>query len=291
MSASSRRPAGDPADALGALAGKVALVTGGGVNLGRAVACRFAAEGARVCVVGRREAPLRETVARIERAGGQALAVPADVTELAQVERAVTRTTERFGAPDVLAAFAGGGGSDEAIDAIDPAWWAQTIQVNLVGTFHAVRAVLPGMRARGSGTILTCAGGGALFPLEGARATAYASAKAGLCRFTDQLAVELLGTGIRVNCVLPAMTWSEGALAEVERQEAESGAPHPARAHNRPPEETAELALWLASEASAPLFGRTIATTEDWWRDPDKVARVHASVHAACLRRVEPELA
>ena len=273
------------------LADRVAIITGGGINLGRAVALRFAREGARVCVVGRRAGPLEETVGTIEAEGGQALAVPADVCELAQVEEAVRRTLERFGTLDCLAAFAGGGGSDEAIDAIDPAWWAWTIRVNLVGTFHAVRAVLPTLRAKGRGSILLCAGGGALFPLEGVRASAYATAKAGLCRLTDQLAVELLGTGVRVNCVLPGMTWSQETLAAIEREERASGRPHPGRAHNRSPEETAELAAWLASDESAPLFGRTIAATEDWWRDPAKVRAVHASVHAYCLRRMEPEFA
>ncbi len=273
------------------LEGRVAIVTGGGVNLGRAVALRFAREGARVTVCGRRAEPLAATAAAIEAAGGEALAVPADVLELAQVEEVARRTRERFGAADVLAALAGGGGSDEAIDAIDPAWWDRTVRVNLVGSFHAVRAVLPAMRARGRGAILLCAGGGALFPMEGARATAYAAAKAGVCRLTDQLAVELLGSGVRVNCLLPGMTWSEETLAAIEREERASGRPHPARAHNRPPEETAELAAWLASDESAPLFGRTIAATERWWQDPDKVRAVHASVHAACLRRAEPESA
>ena len=274
----------------GLLSERVAIVTGGGVNIGRAVARRFAAEGARVVVSGRREELLEETVALIETEGGAAMAVPGDVTSLADMERVAARTVERFGTIDSLAALAGGGHVDEEIDRIDAGWWVQVIQQNIVGTFHATRAVLPTMRAKNYGTIVTCAGGGALFPTPGTCATDYATAKAGICRFTDQLAVELMDTGIRVNCMLPGLTWPEEKLAEVAAEEARTGKPHPDREHNRPPEESAELAAWLASEESSPLFGRTILTTEDWWRDPDKVHLVHHSYHRSCLRRVEPVL-
>lgn len=271
-----------------ALEGRVAVVTGGGVNIGRATALRLAEAGARVCLSGRRREPLEETAAAIAARGGEALAVPADVTDAAAMEGIARHVLERWGAIDSLVALAGGGGSDEAVDAVDPAWWDAVVRVNLVGTFHAVRAVVPAMRAAGHGTIVTCAGGGALFGVEGARVSAYATAKAGLCRLTEQLALELADAGIRVNCLLPGMTWSQETLAAVAAEEERTGVPHPARPHNRPPEEAAELALWLASEESAPLTGRIVASTEDWWRDRGRVEAAAADLHAYRLRRREP---
>ena len=269
------------------LEGRVAVITGGGWNIGRAVALRFAREGAQVAICGRREEPLRETEELVRAAGGEAFGMVADVTELAEIEAFVARTASHFGPPEVLAAIAGGGGGYEAVDEIDPAWWAHVIRINLVGTFHAVRAVLPAMRARKAGTILTCSGGGAYYPLLGMHATAYATAKAGLCRFTDQLAVELLDTGIRVNCLQPGLTWSEARRREVEEEERRTGQPHPERAANHCPEDAAELAAWLASDESAPLTGRAVSVDEDWWRDPGRVQSVCESMHAYTLRRVE----
>ncbi len=272
---------------MGQLDGQVALVTGGGWNIGRSIALRFAAEGSRVAICGRREEPLLETLAEIERAGGEGLAVPADVTRREDVERLVARTSERFGDVTHLAAIAGGGGGYEPIDQIDPEWWEHVIRINLVGTFLCIRSVLPAMRARNAGNILTCTGGGGWFPLLETTATAYATAKAGICRLTDQLAVELLNTGIRVNCLQPGQTWSADRLREIEAEEARTGRPHPARATNHSPEDAAELALWLASDESAPLTGRSVSVDEDWWRDPAKVAQVCQSPNAYCLRRVE----
>ena len=271
----------------GALEGKVAIVTGGGWNIGRAIAQRFAREGAAVVVSGRRKELLDETVALIRAEGGLALAVAADATQRAQMEELAQKTLADFGSIDVVAAIAGGGGGYEQIDAIDPDWWEHVVAINLFSTFHVVRAALPALRAGHGGSIITCSGGGAWFPVLGLPCTAYASAKAALCRFTDQLAVELLDTGIRVNCLQPGLTWDAERLRAVEAEERRTGKPHPEREVNHSPEDAAELALWLASDESAPLTGRLVSVDEDWWRDPAKVSAVCASYHAYCLRRVE----
>ncbi len=269
------------------LAGRVALVSGGGWNIGRAIAARFAREGAAVAITGRRAEALEETAAEIRAGGGRVLVFPADVTDLAQMEALVARTARELGPADIVAAIAGGGGGNEPVDVIDPAWWEHVVRVNLLGTFHLVRAALPALRARRRGSILTCAGVGAFFPALDQPCTAYASAKAAICRFTDQLAVELMASGIRVNCLQPGMVWDPVRLRHVEAEERRTGKPHPARAHNHPPEHAAELALWLVSDASAPLTGRIVSVDEDWWKDPERVKRVCASLHAYCLRRVE----
>lgn len=273
----------------GALEGRVALVTGGGWNIGRAIALRFAEEGARVAVCGRREPLLRETADRIRTGGGEALHAVADVTELASIEAAAGQALARWGRIDVLVACAGGGGGHEPIDAIDPATWEAVVRVNLIGTFHSVRAVLPAMRRQRSGAIVTLSGGGAYFPQTEVPSTAYAAAKAGVCRLTDQLAYELLDSGIRVNCLQPGLVWSEDALAAAAERERRAGRPDPARARNHAPEEAAELALWLASDRSAPLSGRLVAVDDPWWRTagPEERAGLQASLHAWTLRRVE----
>lgn len=269
------------------LEGRTALVTGGGWNIGRAIAQRLADEGARVAICGRRAELLEETAEAILAAGGEVLAHPTDVTVLAEVEELVARTEEAFGPVDALIANAGGGGGYEPIDELDPEWWAHVVRLNLVGTFHSVRAVLPAMRARNRGTIVTASGGGAWFPLLGVHLTAYAAAKAGVCRLTDQLAAELLDTNIRVNCLQPGLVWSPERLREVEEEERRTGEPHPERAHNHPPEDAAELAAFLASDESAPLTGRLVSVDDTWWRDREKVLAVSQSLHAYCLRRVE----
>jgi NAD(P)-dependent dehydrogenase (short-subunit alcohol dehydrogenase family) len=271
----------------GTLEGKAAIVTGGGWNIGRAIALRFAREGARVVVGGRREDLLRATERMIRDQGGEALGMRVDVTSWPEVEAFIAQTIERFGGVDVLAAIAGGGVYDVPIDEIDPGLWENVIRVNVIGTFHAVRAALPAMRKKKAGSILTCTGGGAFHPQLGVHHTAYATAKAGLCRFTDQLAVELFSAGIRVNCLEPGMTWSEEDLRRVEEEERRTGQPHPQRAQNHSPEEAAELAAWLASDASIPLTGRTVSVDDGWWRDPEEVRAVCASMHAYTLRRAE----
>ena len=268
------------------MSGRSAVVTGGGYNIGRAVALRLAEMGARVAVLGRRRALLDETVAQIQARGGEALAVTGDVTIYADCERLVAAATERFGAVDALAAIAGGSGAELPVDEVDPAAWSRVVEVNLTGTFHAVRAALPQMKARGSGAIVTTCGGGSWFPVVGAHATAYAAAKAGVCRLTDQLAVELRAHGVRVNCLEPGQVWGPDKLRQVEQGERRTGAADPGRASNHPPEQAAELAAFLLSDASAPLTGRIASVDDDWWRDPVQVQAVSQSLHAYCLRRV-----
>ena len=268
-------------------AGKVALVTGGGWNIGRAIAVRLAAEGAKVVVAARRAPLLDETVSRVTAAGGEALAVAADVTIAADLERVVQQAEAAFGPIDCCAAIAGGSGAHQPIDRVDPEEWARVVQVNLVGAFHTIRAVLPRMRERRAGTLLTCSGGGSWFPMLGEHYTAYAAAKAGICRLTDQLAVELLDAGIRVNCLQPGMVWNEDHLRAVAGEEQRTGVPHPQRAQNHPPEHAAELAAFLLADESAPLTGRIASVDEAWWRDRATVLAVAQTLHAYCLRRID----
>ncbi|MEM7204654.1 MAG: SDR family oxidoreductase [Planctomycetota bacterium] len=266
---------------------QVAIVTGGGWNIGRAVAVRFAAEGAKVVVAGRRPSLLEETVAEIQAAGGQALAVPTDAADADQVAALVERTVATFGTVDLLAALAGGGLSFRPLEEVTPADWEAVFRANVTTTFVCTRAVLPIYRAKNRGTVLACTGGGAFFPMLGEHFNAYACAKAAVCRFTDQMTAELWETDIRLLCLEPGKVLDSATLAAIEAEEARTGQPHPARAGNHPPEDAAELAVWLASDASKPLRGRCVSVNDTWWRDPQQVAAVHATIHAYRLRRAD----
>ena len=266
---------------------QVCVVTGGGWNIGRAIALGFSRAGAKVVVASRNLENLQGVVGEIQASGGKALAVPTDVARLADVENLVESAVATFGTVDILAAAAGGSGALAPIDQVAPEEWYAVHAKNLHGTFHAARCVLPIMRAKNRGVILTFSGGGAFFPMLGHHLTAYATAKAAICRFTDQLQAELLDTGIRVNCIQPGMVWSPDRLEQVEAEEASTGKPHPDRQHNRPPEDAAELALFLASEAGSVLRGRVISVLDTWWRNLDRVRAVEETVHLYRLRRVD----
>lgn len=269
------------------LEGRIAIVTGGGHNVGRAVALAFAAAGARVVVASRTRARLDETVRQIAAAGGTALAVPTDVTQLDEVEALVATTRDAFGDVDVMAAIAGGGCVYEPIDAMDPAAWDRIHRQNVTSAFHCARAVLPRFRERDGGSILFCSGGGGFYPVLGKNMAAYACAKAAVGRLTDQLTAELWETGIRVNCIDPGLAWDAARLAQVEAEERATGRPHPQRAQYRPAACAGELATWLCSDASRPLRGRCLSVYDEWWRDPEQVRAVDATVHLFRLRRYD----
>jgi NAD(P)-dependent dehydrogenase (short-subunit alcohol dehydrogenase family) len=269
------------------LAGQVAIVTGGGHNIGRAVARAFAAHGARVMVCGRRAHLLEETACSIRDSGGDAETFAADLTDAAQAQALVEATCARLGSVDAVAALAGGGAVYARIEDLAPETFDAIYRQNVGTTFHTLRAVMPIFRSKNRGVAITTAGGGAFFPWLGVNAAAYAAAKAAVCRLTDQLQAELLDTDIRLNVLEPGMVWSDEKLRAVEAEEKATGKPHPLRPHYRPPEAAAELAVWLASAASASMQGRCVSVNDDWWRDPARVRKVAQTVHHYRLRRYD----
>jgi NAD(P)-dependent dehydrogenase (short-subunit alcohol dehydrogenase family) len=179
-------------------AGKVALVTGAGRGLGEGVARALAAGGAAVMLVARDGAAVGRVAESITAAGGWAAAMAGDVADYAAVERAVAETRARLGGLDILVNNAGVIEPIAEVATSDPAEWARNITINLVGAYHGVRAVLPGMLAGGGGggTIVNVSSGAAHRPLEGW--SAYCSAKAGLAMLTQAIALETEGRRIRV---------------------------------------------------------------------------------------------
>ncbi|MDD5706203.1 MAG: SDR family NAD(P)-dependent oxidoreductase [Kiritimatiellae bacterium] len=147
---------------------RVVIVTGAGSGVGRALALEFGRNGARVVCVARRQDRIQETAASIKKEGGMALAIQADVTDIAHVERMASQALDACGQIDVLFNNAGSFTAIGAVWEVDPTLWWNDVVVNLRGTMLCCRAVLPHMLKRDSGIIINMAGGG---QIPGERAT------------------------------------------------------------------------------------------------------------------------
>jgi 3-oxoacyl-[acyl-carrier protein] reductase len=186
------------------VSGKVAIVTGASRGIGEAAAEALAAAGAAVMLAARDGERVGKVAGRIVAAGGKAAAMACDVADYATVEALVAATTRQLGRPDILVNNAGVIEPIAMIAETDPAAWARNVEINLVGAFHAVRAVLPGMLAAGGGTIINVSSGAALRPLEGW--SAYCAGKAGLAMLTQAIKLETGAAGIRVFGFQPGTT-------------------------------------------------------------------------------------
>ena len=244
------------------LAGKHAVVTGGGTGIGAAVADRLSALGARVTLMARNRARLLDKAAAL----GDAQAVAVDITDMDAVQAAFAEAEQAFGPVDILVNNAG---LAEAVPfhkmTLDD--WNKTIAVNLHGTFHCVRAVAEGMRARKSGRIINVASTAGLAGY--AYVSAYVAAKHGVMGLTRALALELAKHGVTVNAVCPGYTETEivrsaidNIMAKTGRTEAEARAELTARNPQGKmvqPTEVASAVAWLALPEQAAMTGQAIA--------------------------------
>ena len=179
--------------------GQTAIVTGGAQGIGLAVATRLVADGARVALWDRDDKALETASARL---GPAAAGFALDIVDLAAVEQVFAETESRMGPVAILVNSAGIAGSNATLDAYDPAEWRRIVEINLFGTFHTNRVVVPGMKARNYGRIVNIA---SIAGKEGnPNASAYSASKAGVIGLTKSLGKELAGYDIAVNCVTPA---------------------------------------------------------------------------------------
>jgi NADP-dependent 3-hydroxy acid dehydrogenase YdfG len=185
------------------LSGKVAVVTGAGTGIGRAAAAALHEAGARVALLGRRQAPLEACAAALsERGEGRALALPADVTDREGLARAIDSVLSRWERIDILVNNAGTNIPRRSLAETSPADWDEVVAVNLTGAFNAVQAVLPALRRQGSGHIINIGSTSALraSKLGGA---AYCAAKHGIVALNDIINQEGKEYGVRGTAIHP----------------------------------------------------------------------------------------
>lgn len=251
------------------LADRVAVITGGGRGIGKAIALAFAREGAHVAVIARTRREVEETAQEASALGREALAVQADVSVPHEAQEAIASALGRFGRVDVLVNNAGIYGPIGPLQDNDTQEWLRAIAVNLGGVFLCTQAVLSSMVSRRRGKIINISGGGAASVRP--NFTAYTASKAAVVRLTECLAAELAPSNIQLNTVAPGGIYSglieavlaagdragAAALSEARRIKGQDGAVL---------DDLTALATFLASDASGGLTGRLISAIWDEWR-------------------------
>jgi NAD(P)-dependent dehydrogenase (short-subunit alcohol dehydrogenase family) len=252
------------------LSGKVALITGGGRGIGRAIATRFVAEGAAVLLAGTRREALEATAAELKQGGGRAATCVADVSDEPAVARMVAATIAEFGQLDILVNNAGIGGPTAPVVDMDRAEWDRTLAVNVTGAFLCAKHAVPHLVARRGGRIINITSIAGLMGY--ALRSPYAVSKWGLIALTRTLASELGAHDITVNAIAPGAVRGERVEGVIRARAAALGRPAPdverelfveptALKRMVGPDDVAGTAAFLASDDAANITGETISVS------------------------------
>jgi len=227
----------------GALQKKVAVITGAGRGIGKAIALSFAREGAAICCVSRTEAEIKTTARQISDSGGQGIAIQADVCTYESMEAMYQSAVEQLGGIDIVIINAGINLDRRTVEASIVADWHKTLETNLFGAYNSAKAAIPHLKARGGGKIITLGSG--IGHRGNKERSAYAASKAGLWSLVTVLAQELWPYNITVNELIPGPVETsltgeaEVRSSEVFRIESE---------WVKTPDDVTPLALFLASQ-------------------------------------------
>jgi len=248
------------------LEGKVALITGAGSGLGKATALLLAKEGAKVAVLSHTQDEIAKVAQEIEKAGGEAIPVVADIASPEQMQSAVKQTVDKWGRLDIVFANAGINGVWAPLEELTPEDWNKTINTNLTGTFLTVKYAVPYLKKQGGSVVVTASVNGTrIFSNTGA--TAYSCTKAAQVAFTKMTALELAESKVRVNVICPGAIESEIDENTEKKDVDKVKIPVEFPEGNIPltggkpgkAEDVAQLVLFLASDASKHISG-----TEVW---------------------------
>jgi NAD(P)-dependent dehydrogenase (short-subunit alcohol dehydrogenase family) len=245
------------------LKGRVAIVTGAGRGIGRALALEFARQGSSVVCCARTKADIEETAALIRQEGGECLAVQTDVADKRQVNSMVDEALRQFGRVDILFNNAARIPVIDGLWEVDPDLWWDEVTVNLRGPMLCCRAVLPHMIERDEGIIINMAGGTGI-----PGRTSYCCSKAALSRLTVLLAKELesIGSHVFVFGMGPGLVKTKRTLHEAESPQGKRWNPGTSKqfelGNDRPPEDCAKATMKLIARAGPELNGETFMASE-----------------------------
>jgi NAD(P)-dependent dehydrogenase (short-subunit alcohol dehydrogenase family) len=240
------------------LAGKTAIITGGGGGIGRSTAVRFAKEGARVAVADIDAAIGEETVSLIKRDGGEAIFIKTDVTDSDGIRALIDTTTSTFGALHILFNNAGVGNSEVRSVDLAEEEWDRVIDINLKGVFLGIKYAIPELIKAGGGAIINTS---SLLGLKGQKyVSAYNASKAGVVMLTQNAALEYGKYNIRVNAIAPGVI-DTPIIEQWKQNERKWPIISRANALGRigTPDEVANAVVFLASDEASFITGATLS--------------------------------
>ncbi|MFC4403026.1 SDR family oxidoreductase [Gracilibacillus xinjiangensis] len=249
-------------EAIKALAGKIAIITGGSSGIGRASALALAKDGAKVCLMDIKEDAAKKVKGEIEDFGGEAIVVDVDLSDPVRVQQGIDEVKSKWGSLDIVFANGGINGVLAPIEDLTPEDWDKTINTNLKGTFHTIKYAIPLMKSSGGSIIITSSvNGNRVFSNFGM--SAYSTSKAGQMAFGKMAALELAKYKIRVNIICPgAIETNIGKNTDKTPELEKINIPVQYPEGDKPleegpgkPEQVAKLVKFLASDESSHITG------------------------------------